>query len=220
MCHKPGMSACGGGSCGIQKVRERERVAVQAAVDAAYPGRVWRPDPLVGSPLSRGRVRALAAGLEALLPVRAFMREATIEGDCDWIYLLAGLHSDCLFERSAGLAAGGDSLRSEETYLRIGFSRLGPQVTLQETRFFLEKDELGLTIEERPCLGVEDRRLQLIVKGTQGFLQHQKLVTLDMAYLVEPLEGASGSEEATTQRWSFLFEATPPAACRLVALDG
>jgi hypothetical protein len=214
------MSACGGGSCGIQKVRERERAAVLAMVDVAYPGRVWRPDPLAGGPLSRARVRSLAAGLEVLLPVRAFVREAAVEGDCDWIYLLAGLHEGCLFERAEGLVTGGEPLREEETYLRIGFSRLGPQVTLQETRFFLEKDGLGTTIEERPCLGVEDRRLQLIVKGTQGFLQHQKLVTLDMAYLIEPLEGASGGEDISLQRWSFLFEATSPEASRLVDLAG
>jgi hypothetical protein len=205
------MSACGGSACGIQKVREREKVAVLAAVEAAYPGG-WQPAPQSGSPLSRVKIDSLAAALEDLLPVRAFVRRASVEGDCDWIYLLAGLHPGCLFERAEGLVVGGEALRREETYLRIGFSRIGPQVTLQETRFRLENDAEGALIEESPCLGVEDTRLQMLVKGTQGFLQKQRLITLDMAFLIAPI--AEGGEPC----WSYLFESSPPTTSRWVLL--
>ena len=52
----------------------------------------------------------------------------------------------------------------------------------------------GYEIVEEPQPGVVDRRLQAIVKGLQGALRKAKLVVLDMAALVGPIEGRASAE--------------------------
>lgn len=221
------MGSCGT-TCGINKERQRERARAVKAVERSFPGFVWRvleePSPQA---LAADGITELGRALEQILPVRAIPRLAEI-GSCDWLYLLAGLHEPALVEVADAAVPNHTprnnarvELRDRETYVRLGFSPIGRYVTIQEvvcTADHLEEE--ALEIVETPKVGVEDRRLQVIVKGLQGALRKSKLVVLDMAFLVEPppvvvaqdaFEMAFGGEP---QLWSFLFDAAPASTTR------
>lgn len=86
----------------------------------------------------------------------------------------------------------------------MGLSPLGRYATLQEVTLRGELQPGGVYIEERRAVGVVDRRLQLFVKATQGLLRSLKIVTLDAAFLVEPLE--PGGDDTV---WTALFDPDP-----------
>ena len=159
----------------------------------------------------------LGTSLEELVPVRALPRLG--DPGCDWLYLLAGLHRPSLVEIFDGALSPSEDMKTAETYVRVGFSRVGPFVTLQEVRMTASPCAAGAELVEEPVLGVVDRRLAHIVKGLQGALRKANLVVLDMAFLVEPV-GAGSQDEFTRAyggvpcRWSFLFEGTPPTTAR------
>jgi hypothetical protein len=221
------MGACGT-TCGINKERERERTRAVKAVERSFPGFVWRvleePSP---SALPADGITELGRALEQVLPVRAIPRLAEV-GSCDWLYLLAGLHEPALIEVADGTVPNGPDrkkgrveLRDEETYVRLGFSPIGRYVTIQEVLFTAEQlEEDALEILEAPKVGVEDRRLQAIVKGLQGALRKSKLVVLDMAFLVAPppVDVAQDAFEVAfggkPELWSFLFDAAPASTTR------
>lgn len=225
------MSSCGT-TCGINKERERERTRAVKAVERSFPGFVWRPleEP---SPhgLAADGITELGRALEQVLPVRAIPRLAEV-GSCDWLYLLAGLHEPALIEVADAAAfpqatkrttrpRARVELRDRETYVRLGFSPIGRYVTIQEVVFTAAQLEDGaLEILETPKVGVEDRRLQAIVKGLQGALRKSKLVVLDMAFLIAPppVDVAQDAFDAAfggkPELWSFLFDAAPASTTR------
>jgi hypothetical protein len=217
------MGACGAG-CGITRERERDKDAALAAAVRAYPGWLWTAERQ-GPVLAPGAdaIAELGSRLETLLPVRAIPRLGEGPG-CDWLYLLAGVHAPSiaeLFEGGAGPRAA--PVEERETYLRIGFSPLGPFVTLQEVLMRAERMGGATAIVEEPLLGVVDRRLQAIVKGLQGALRKRRLVVLDMAFLLQEVDESSQPEfaalfESEPTRWSFLFEGTPPTTARAATL--
>ena len=226
------MAGCGGGTCGISRERERERAALLALIAERYPGLVFPGSEAARPPVSRDEARALGDRFEAMLPVRAFLCPADDASACDWLYLLAGIHPRALLEFDAGLLPPGERpLRSEETYLRLGFSALGRYVTLQEATISLDPGEgegLSLLTEETR-VGVVDPRLALIVKGVQGALRKEHLVVLDAAFLTQPVVGARFATDADREValasddepplvWNFVFEATPPGTRRMVCL--
>jgi hypothetical protein len=215
----PAMPGCGGGTCGIQKHRAREQQAALRSIARAYPGLVRSPSPVGPSPVGLDRIRSLGHQLEQMLPVRALPRPAEHEGGCDWLYLLAGIHPGSLLELADGLP-DDQPLRDDETYVRLGFSPLGPFVTLQECRLRLERAPPVWLVHEEPRVGIDDTRLSLIVKGLQGALREARLVVLDAAFLTAPLDGACWPPETPAAEpptpWSFLFEPEPPGAGRVV----
>jgi len=181
--------ACGA-TCGITRVRERERQAALDAVERAYAGFVWRAEPARGT---RGThevdaIVALGRTLEEILPVRALLRQGE-RGECDSIYLLAGVHTPSLFEvdrDATGRRERGAELHHHETYVRVGISPLGRFVTLQEVTMTASRiDDGSIAIEEDRLVGVEDKRLRHIVKGLQGALRKARWVVLDMAFLIQ-----------------------------------
>ncbi len=218
------MGACGT-TCGINKERERERTRAMKAVERSFPDFVWRVlEEPSSTALPADGITDLGRALEHLLPVRAIPRLAEI-GSCDWLYLLAGLHEPSLLEVAEGSVPNGAArkveLRDRETYIRLGFSPIGRYVTIQEVVFTAEQLEEGaLEILEAPKVGVEDRRLQAIVKGLQGALRKSKLVVLDMAFLIAPppVDVAQDAFEVafgrTPELWSFLFDAAPASTTR------
>jgi hypothetical protein len=208
------MAGCGGGTCGINKGREKEKASALLALRHALGG--GRP-PSAGLPFDE--IERLGAHLEEVLPVRAFVRPGAEPGACDWLYLLAGLHPASLYELAEGACEPAERTRDEETYVRLGFSPLGPFVTLQEVVMRVEAGEPPLLFEE-PKVGIEDRRLQLIVKGLQGALRKRRLVVLDAAFLVgaPPAELAEGPGGAPSTLWAGLFDLDPPETSRLIAL--
>jgi hypothetical protein len=170
---------------------------------------------------------AFARELEGLLPVRAHVRRGE-DGDAAWVYLLVGVHAPSLIEAVDGaVGADASALHVEETYLRLGFSALGPFVALQEVRV-TRASEGGVTVVgEEPLLGVEDRRLQAIVKALQGKLRAEKRVLLDMAFLLQGGRDAKAppSSDAYVSRYgeaptlfAFLFDPVPPATPRYALL--
>ena len=222
------MGSCGT-TCGINKERERERARAVKAVERSFPGFVWRaleePSPQA---LPADGITELGRALEQVLPVRAIPRLAEI-GSCDWLYLLAGLHEPALIEvadaavpdRNLQNKKGRVLLRDRETYVRLGFSPIGRYVTIQEVVVTAEQLEEGaLEMLEAPKVGVEDRRLQSIVKGLQGALRKSKLVVLDMAFLVAPppVDVAQDAFDVAfggkPELWSFLFDAAPASTTR------
>jgi hypothetical protein len=218
------MGTCGA-TCGITKERERDKEAALAAARRAYPDLVWG-DRRTGSDLALcpDAIGELGIAVERLLPVRAIPRLADGSG-CDWLYLLAGLHRPSLVEIFDGLEERALPVQERETYVRVGFSPLGPYVTLQEVVMTASRRADGaLSLVEEPVLGVEDRRLQAIVKGLQGALRKAKLVVLDMAFLVQVVSGPDQPEFARMYggpptRWSFLFEPIGPMTPRAVCLE-
>ena len=218
------MGSCGT-TCGINKERERERTRAVKAVERSFPGFVWRvlEEPTAHA-LPADGITELGRALEQVLPVRAIPRLAEI-GSCDWLYLLAGLHEPALIEVADGTVSTRKKtrveLRDRETYVRLGFSPIGRYVTIQEVVFTAEQLEDGaLEILETPKVGVEDRRLQAIVKGLQGALRKSKLVVLDMAFLIAPppVDAAQDAFDVAfggqPELWSFLFDAAPASTTR------
>lgn len=209
------MAGCGGGTCGIQKGREREKAAALRALGHALGGGATS----AGLPLDE--IARLGAHLEEILPVRAFVRPGGEAGACDWLYLLAGLHPASLYELAEGTHDPAERTRDEETYVRLGFSPLGPFVTLQEVAMRVEGGDPPLLFEE-PKVGVEDRRLQLIIKGLQGALRKRRLVVLDAAFLVgsppAELSAGLGDAQAPSTVWAGLFDPDPPDMQRVLAL--
>ncbi len=236
------MAGCGA-TCGINREREREREAAFAAVARAYPGLVWHDRAPLPMGLDPDAIVALGQKLEELLPVRAVFCPGDCGSDgssagCDWLYLLAGFAAPCLIERAHGASASmngaedNDAARAsdKETYVRLGFSPLGPYVTLQEVVVRATPPSVDapgvITIE--PQIGIADRRLQAIVKGLQGKLRRERLIVLDMAFLAKTMLDVAKVGEAPPQPafarafgsepslFSFLFDAAPPGAARAV----
>jgi hypothetical protein len=217
------MGACGA-TCGIQKERERDRQMALAAAERAHPGFVWRPEPLGAcGGLSNDAIRELGARLEELLPVRAVVRVG--DAGCDFLYLLAGVHSPCLCELLDGVAPPPrKGAHPSETYVRIAFSPVGRFATLQEAVFSASLTRAGTAVVEEPVMGVKDRRLQSIVKGLQGALRKARLIVLDMAFVAGP-PPVTPAQPAYAQAfagepslWSFLYEGPPPHATRAAVI--
>jgi|GEM_PF-1294095 len=234
--------ACGA-TCGITRVRERERRIALAAARRAYPGLVWReaPEPRALAAHEADAIAALGRTIESILPVRALLRPAD-SGECDALYLLAGVHAPSLFEidrDGAPLEAGEPSSagdrdrapeapprRDRETYVRVAFSPIGRFVTIQEVTMTATKvDGASFAIEEERVVGVADKRLQHVVKGLQGALREARWVVLDMAFLAGDAGGEARQEAyearygAPPSLWSLLFEAAPPSTSRIALVS-
>ena len=204
------MAGCGSSACGIQKGRDKELASARRAASLATSS--TRPS---GGPALED-LRAFGEQLEDLLPLRALVRPAESAQSCDWLYLLAGVHPRSLVEIADGLLAPlVVPFRTEESYLRLGFSALGPFVTLQEVRVSLQHPEetserpklfenLSVILEE-PKAGVEDPRLRFLVKGIQGALRKRRWIVLDAAFLVQ--------DDAIL--WHRLFDPNPFTTARL-----
>lgn len=193
------MSGCGA-TCGIQKHRAVER---DDALDRIAR---WGRGELDAVLPDLARLEAIAARCEDVLPVRATVRPGgEADRESSWIYLLAGLHQPSWIERIDDPSLSASPPTDRETYVRIGFSPIGPFVTLQEVIVEVERAPEGVFVTEAPLAGVEDRRLAMIVKGLQGVLRSERLVLLDMAFLLDP--SISPDAEAP---WFSLFE---PLAC-------
>lgn len=220
------MSGCGGGSCGITKVREAERERARRAVIHAYgrraeqarsAARVERaPEPI--------DLAALGRTFEEALPVRAFVAEAEPDDLARWLYLLVGLHEPSLWELREGVARSTPS-RAEETYVRVGLSAIGRYATLQECVLDATEDRNLLLVRESPRLGVTDTRLRKVVTCAQGVTRSAGLVLLDIAFLVEPAPAALRDDASILARfgreptmWSLLFDPAPPTTTREVAV--
>jgi hypothetical protein len=207
--HGAAAPACGA-NCGITRNRERQKAQARALAARAYPGLVWTASPVWSPgepPIGRDEVVELAAGLEQVVPGRVLAR-ADEPGSCDALWVLAGLHAPCWLEVRD--EPDGDELPAVagETYLRVALSPLGRYYTLQEVRITATAMAGGLWIEEQRIVGVEDRRLQLFVKATQGFLGKRRLTGLDAAFLAEP--AASAHElDAPATLYALLFEPVP-----------
>ena len=215
------MGTCGA-SCGITKEREKDLLRARAAAERAHPGFSWsRARAFTPPAVTHDALVDLARKLEAILPVRVLVR-AGDRGECDSLYVLAGLHRPSLCEIKDALdppsAPAACALR--ETYVRVAISPHGRFAVLQEVVFSAEPADEGLTIVEEPQAGVVDRRLQHIIKGLQGALRKAKLVVLDLAAVLRPIEGATRSAELAVcfdepvSLWSLLFEGLSPMATR------
>jgi hypothetical protein len=162
---------------------------------------------------------ALGAKLETLLPVRSLVRVGDT-GECDSIYLLAGLHTPCLSELVDGLVAPDLAARRyDETYLRVAVSPHGRFAVLLEVHARAERADGALVVTFEPQPGVVDRRLQPIVKGLQGALRRARFTVLDLAMALGPVDEASlpeGDDRPTL--WSCLFEDHSPLAHRACGL--
>jgi hypothetical protein len=211
------MATCGA-NCGITKERERELRFAWATAERVHRGLVWTPLESIGPRVvSYDALKGLAAKLETLLPVRARVRLGDFRS-CDALYLLAGLETIPLCDVADGIAPADATLARRETYVRVSVSPHGRFAALQEVVISVADDEGGTVILEEPQAGVIDRRLQGIVKGLQGALRKERLVVLDLAALLPPLEPPSAQlEEAfleTASLWSLLFEGPSPMTTR------
>jgi hypothetical protein len=212
------MGSCGT-TCGIIKERERE---VRAAWAIASDARQRRGALPAAHVVSYDALVALAAKLEELLPVRVRVRLGDA-GDCDALYVLAGLGRSPLVDIQDGNAPASPR-ETREIYIRIAVSPFGRFVALQEVRFQGSPGDEALHIVEEPEAGVVDRRLQHIVKGTQGALRKAKLVVLDLATLLAPapdgasLHGDNATDEPPTL-WSLLFEEASPKSVRASSIS-
>jgi hypothetical protein len=218
------MGACGA-DCGITRVREREKQAALELAERLYPDMVWSPRRDCGPAVAFDALVAVGRHLEDVLPVRAIVRVAE-NGGADAIYVLAGLHAPSLCEIADGAAVDPARVRPpRETYLRIAFSPFGRFVTIQEVHVLARAaptragSSPRLEIVEEPLAGVEDRRLRTLVKGLQGALRKKGLTLLDMAFLVQPVEGRPQTAfvrdfHEAPMLWSLLFDPAPPTTVR------
>jgi hypothetical protein len=188
----------------------------------AYPGWIWTPSPTwlpEDPPVPQDEMTELAAALESVLPTRSLR----LGRDGTWgegIYLLGGIHAPCWLELREGVLESAVRTHEcgAETYLRVLFSPVGRYYTLQEVRSLAVRDSTGVWVEEKRLAGVEDRRLQLFVKATQGLLRKHRLIGLDAVFLSEPVPDpvheATRLLGAPPTLWTLLFESSPPVTTR------
>lgn len=197
------MGTCGA-SCGITKTREREReVATSVALRAFADGRRDTPRwwPLAPA-FSPDTAEKLAEALRGALPCRAVVVPAADELAATWVYVVATMADGSWVELREGATVPRPEAR-EERGLRVGLSALHRAATVQEfaVRAAVEGDAAWL--EESRVAGVDDRRLQLFVKASQGLLRTMKITTLDAAFLeTAALPGAD-------PLWALLFDGEP-----------
>ncbi len=197
------MGTCGA-SCGITKTREREReVATRVALRAFADGRRdtprWWPPSAV---FEAGEAEKLAEALRGALPCRAVVVPPADELAATWVYIVATMAEGSWVELREG-HGGLVPEATEERGLRLGLSALHRAATVQEfsVRATVEGD--AAWVEESRVAGVDDRRLQLFVKASQGLLRTMKITTLDAAFLEGP------AVEGGDPLWSLLFDAAP-----------
>jgi len=200
------MGTCGA-SCGITKQRAKERdKATAAALRAFAEGRRdtprWWPDKAT---FTAAEVEALAEALRRALPCRVAVVPAADELSATWLYVVATVGAGSWVELREGTSARVPRV-AEERGLRVGLSALYRAAVVQE--FGVRATVEGATgwVEETRVAGVEDRRLQMFVKASQGLLRTMKISTLDAAFLGEP------SVEGGDPLWSLLFDADPMAS--------
>lgn len=189
--------ACSG-SCGIGQAREAERHEAMRAAALAYPGLRWSDVPAAVAPLEEGELRALAEEIDEVVAAWQTLEVDAAGG--------ATLRLEAQFGETVAATAG--------SRLEVVFSPLGRFATLREVTHV----ETDAHVEERPVLGVDDRRWATAVKALQGLLRARGITLLDMAFLAEPVPGDAqpAYEErfgATLTWWSLLFRAAPPEAC-------
>lgn len=196
------MGTCGA-SCGITKTREREREVATGVARRAFPdGRrdtpAWWPS---AAPFAAGEAEALAEKLGGALPCRVVVVPPADALAATWVYVVATMGDATWVERRE--CASGAPTTREERGLRVGLSALHRAATVQEfaVRAAVEGD--AAWVEESRVAGVDDRRLQLFVKASQGLLRTMKITTLDAAFL----EGAA--VEGGDTLWSLLFDPDP-----------
>jgi hypothetical protein len=194
------MGACGA-TCGIQRTRERERDVARALAHRCWPEGPLGDPGAAGEGVDHERVADLAAALREILPARVMAVNATADGAAS-VYCLATTDETSWLDRREG--TGVAPLRGEDRGLRVVLSPLGLYAALQEVTLVGSDDGEGVWVEERRAAGVEDRRLQLLVKGAQGVIRRAGLTLLDAAFLAEP------HGEGTL--WQSLFERDPPAS--------
>ncbi|MEZ4390036.1 MAG: hypothetical protein R3A48_02980 [Polyangiales bacterium] len=197
------MGACGA-ECGITRQRDREREVARRVARAVWPeGRRAASGALRGLGVDPERVSALAARLVETLPV-AVLEEPEEPDRAPSIYCIATVAD----ETWVGFRCGRSPRPAHrvELGLRVAFSPFGPYATLQEVHLEADVDDEGVWIEERRLAGVEDRRMQHLVRGVQGALRKARVTALDAAFLAEPFGDGT--------LWSALFDAEPAVATR------
>lgn len=208
------MGTCGA-TCGITRERDRQKSDARALVLRAFPDGFAREPAWVPpeAAFAWDEADVVARALEEVLPCRAVV----LRGDgrrADWIHLVATLDARSWLALREG--AGEAPERPSETCLRVGLSPWGRYATLQEVRLSGARDGDGWWIEEERVAGVEDRRLQHFVKAVQGFLRKRKVVSLDAAFLDEPVEDPRGEGASlagvSPTLWSVLFDPEPMVA--------
>ncbi len=194
------MGACGA-TCGIQRTRERERESARALADRCWPEGPLGEPGVAGEGVDGARAARLAEVLGEILPVRAVALGA--EGDrAASVYCLATTDDTTWLERREG--AGSIPRRAEDRGLRVVLSPVGLYAALQEVTLVGSDDGEGVWVEERRLAGVEDRRLQHLVRGAQAVIRREGLTLLDAAFLAEP--------HGPGTLWQSLFELDPPAS--------
>lgn len=205
------MGTCGA-SCGITKERDRQKSDARDLVRKAFPEGfarepAWAPTEPA---FAWDECEVIARALEDVLPCRALV----LRGDgrrADWIHLVATLDARSWLALREGGGEAPDL--PAETCLRVGLSPWARYATLQEVRLTGARDGDGWWIEEDRVAGVEDRRLQTFVKAAQGFLRKRKVVSLDAAFLEEPVDDPTGEGVALTGAaptlWTVLFDPEP-----------
>lgn len=194
------MGACGA-TCGIQRTRERERDAARAQAHRCWPEGPLGDPGAAGEGVDAERVAELVEALRAVLPARVTALYATVDGAAS-VYCLATTDETTWLDRREG--TGLAPLRGEDRGLRVVLSPLGPYAALQEVTLAGSDDGEGVWVEERRVAGVEDRRLQLLVRGAQGVIRRAGLTLLDAAFLAEP--------HGDGTLWQSLFERDPPSS--------
>lgn len=197
------MGTCGA-SCGITKSREREReqatrVALRAFADGRRDTpRWWPPAPV----FTAGVAETLAERLRGALPCRVAVVPPADELAATWVYVVATMAGGTWVELREGLGVAVPEA-AEERGLRVGLSALHRAATVQEFTVRAAVEDGAAWVEESRAAGVDDRRLQLFVKASQGLLRAMKITTLDAAFLEGPaLEGGD-------PLWALLFDGAP-----------
>lgn len=201
------MGACGA-ECGIARQRDREREVARSVARAVWPeGRGASSGALAALGVDPERASALATRLVETLPINAIEEPEDLDHVAS-IYCIATVADETWVGFRNGRCPR--PAHRAERGLRVALSPFGPYATLQEVHLEAQCDADGAWIEERRLAGVDDRRLQHIVRGVQGALRKARITALDAAFLAEPY--LSGT------LWTALFDAGPAVTTRGVYL--
>jgi len=200
------MGTCGA-SCGITKQRSKERdratsVSLRAFAEGKRDTPRWWPDEAT---FTAAEVEALAEALRRALPCRVAVVPAADALSATWLYVVATMGAGSWVELREGTSTRVP-VTAEERGLRVGLSALYRAAVVQEFGVRATVDDATAWVEESRVAGVEDKRLQMFVKASQGLLRTMKISTLDAAFLGEP------SMESGDALWSLLFDADPMAS--------
>ena len=188
--------------------------AVEDAIAALYPTKIWGEVADIGDPLHQGISEedgaALADELATVLTAATFFEPGDADAGCDYIYVLCLGRAPCLLQiRDHGVAIPDDwapGATVSELYLRVCLSHRVRMAGVQQVSMDgIVGDDRSVLVEQRVRAGVYDAPLLPRMQKLVATLPAYDILHVDFGEISHPPEGYLAGT------WTERFAATPDA---------